>query len=187
MQAIPATSWRRASGGRASEAPAAGRRRRRHSSSIFPTHASARPPRASRGQNPGPSWPSRAIVSRPQVTGYSAIATATPPSGASRRRASMLLAQAELFDEPVERVHLARRPPAELGRPHVAVRREVPLLGELLPLRSVHRLLERLRHRLHPVGRRALPGHDAAELRQRDVEAELLGGGHVGEGGGALL
>src|SRR3990167_5875672 len=127
-------SFPREIGGRPSPVPARGppTRARCHSSSPLAAHARARPSSASRGQNPGPSWPSRAMPSRLHVPGKSTAARTTPSSGAATRRAVISLPQPELLDEAVERVHLAGDPPAELLRPHVAIGREVPLLGELL-------------------------------------------------------
>src|SRR5688572_29269974 len=141
----------------------------RHSWTALAAQASPRPRRASRGQKPGPRLPSRATSSSERVAGYSAAARITPSSGATARRSDILLAQSELFDEAIEDVDLAGDPARELLRALVAVGSEVPLLGEFLPLRRVHCLLDGVGDHRDALGRRAFLGHDAAELRQRDL------------------
>src|SRR5713101_6493297 len=130
------------------------------------------------------------------ATMKAAVASGKPSCGAAityasraatRAREPMLLPEAELLDEALQRGHLAAHPAGEVRGALVGVRAEVPLLGELLPLGRLHRLLERVGQHLHAVGRRALPGDHAAELGQRDVEPQLLRRGHVREGGMAPL
>src|SRR5205085_5745637 len=136
-----------------------------HSSTSLARQPRARPTRASRGQNPGPRLP-RATASSPHVAGNRAAARATPTTGAIRRAGGTSLLETELFHQSIEGLHLAGHPLAEPLRPHVAVGREVPFLGELLPLRRLHRLAKRVGQSLHALGRRALAGDDAPELRQ---------------------
>src|SRR5436853_6749057 len=158
-----------------------GAARRRFSTSLA-AEARPRPMRTRRGQNPGPSCSPRATSSRPRVAANSATATITPASGATTRaRAGILLAEPEVLDQPLERRRLAGDPRPELLVAHEAVRAHVPLLRELLPLRRLHRPRERVGQRLNALDRHALAGRQAAELRQRDVEAQLLRRRHVSE------
>src|SRR5213593_610558 len=155
---------------------------RRTFSTTLAAHARPRPIKTRRGQNPGPSCSPRATSSRPRVAMKSTMATITPTSGATTRaRAGILLAKPEVLDEPLQRRRLAGDPRPELLVTHEAVRAHVPLLGELLPLRRLHRPRERAGQRLHALRRHAFPGGQAAELRQRDVQAQLLRRWHVGE------
>src|SRR2546428_3636042 len=161
---------------------------RRKFSTPWAAQAGPGPTRRSRGQNPGPSCSPRATSSRPRVPAKSAAATITPASGATTRaRAGILLAEPELFDEPLQCRRLAGDPRPELLVSHDAVRAHVPLVSELLPLRRLHRPGEGIGQRLHALRRHALAGHQATKLRERDVQAQLLRRRDVGERGMALL
>src|SRR5215470_13562569 len=181
---------RRTSLSREARSPAArslGGARRRFSPSLA-AHARPRPMRTRRGQNPGPSCSARATSSRPRVAMKRATATITPTSGATTRaRAGILLAQPDVLDEPLERRRLAGDPRPELLVPHEAVRAHVPLLGELLPLRRLHRPREGVGQYLDALRRNAFARGEAPELRQRDVQAQLLRRRHVGKRRVALL
>src|SRR3989442_8833346 len=138
---------------------------RRKFSTTLAAQARPRPTRTSRGQNPGPSCSPRATSSRPRVPAKSAAATITPASGATTRaRAGILLAEPELFDQPLECRRLAGDPRPELLVSHDAVLAHVPLVGELLPLGGLHRPREGIGQRLDALRRRALAGHQAAKL-----------------------
>src|SRR5258705_13864550 len=183
MQAMPrasraADTRARMSGDAAS--PDAARR----SSRSFSRQATARPIRTRRGQKPGPSWPRGTMASSVQVDAKSRPAPTTVASRAvTRAREAMLLAEAELPDEPLQRGDLPAHPLREVRGALVGVGAEVPLLREFLPLGALHRLVEGVPQDLDPVGRGAFLRHHAAELGQRDVEPQLLVRGHVREGG----
>src|SRR6185295_8484539 len=148
----------RAAGAAASPDPA------RRSSRSFSRQARARPIRTRRGQKPGPSWPRGTMASSGQVEARSSAEPSTPASrAATRAREAMLLPQAELPDQALERGHLAAHPLREVRGALVGVGAEVPFLGELLPLRGLHRLVERVGEDLDALGRRALPRDDPAE------------------------
>src|SRR5882672_12378626 len=144
MQARPRASRETDTRGR-TPADAASPDRARRSSRSRSRQPRARPIRTRRGQNPGPSRPRGTRASSGQVEAKSSPEPSTPASRAATRACEpMLLPQAELLDETLERGDLAAHPLREVRGALVGVGAEVPLLGELLPLGRLHRLVERV-------------------------------------------
>src|SRR6185295_19356017 len=131
MQARPRASREPDTRGR-TPGDAASPARARRSSRSLSKQARERPIRTRRGQNPGPSRPRGTMASRGQVAAKSSPEPSTPASRAAMRACEpMLLPQAELLDEALERGDLAAHPLREVRGALVGVWPEVPLLGEL--------------------------------------------------------